>query len=202
MILGTRRRASASKVLRTTGGARSATRTTTVLPILMTNAGTRTGESNPRTSRYRSLRGPFLPLLLLLPASHMVTKTGPHTSPDGASGKTKSTHEPIDKNKIRLTRARLRIGRAPPRIVRFIMKTFHEVRMGAVRIKCQITFIQIRVARRFRRVARQSRGPARAVAAPMAAPELGCIRKGVEVPPQFAADALADGAHRALGSEQ
>ena len=74
--------------------------------------------------------------------------------------------------------------------------------MGAVRIKCQITFIQIRVARRFRRVARQSRGPARAVAAPMAAPELGCIRKGVEVPPQFAADALADGAHRALGSEQ
>ena len=57
--LGTRRRASASKVLRTTGGARSATRTTTVLPILMTNAGTRTGESNPRTSRYRSLRGPI-----------------------------------------------------------------------------------------------------------------------------------------------
>ena len=36
----------------------------------------------------------------LYPASHMVTKTeSTHESPDGASGKTKSTHEPIDKTK-------------------------------------------------------------------------------------------------------
>ena len=74
--------------------------------------------------------------------------------------------------------------------------------MGAFRIKGQIILIQIRVARRLRRVPRKSRGPARAVAAPVAPPEFGRIRKRVEVPPQFAADALADGAHRALGREQ
>ena len=76
--LATRRRASASKVPRTTGGARSGTRTTTVRPILMMNAATRTGESNPRTSRHRSLRGPIPsppPLSSFRPASHMVTKT-------------------------------------------------------------------------------------------------------------------------------
>jgi hypothetical protein len=37
--------------IRTTGGARSATRTTTVRPILTTSAATRTGASRPRTSR-------------------------------------------------------------------------------------------------------------------------------------------------------
>ena len=48
--------------------ARSGTRTTTVLLILMMNAATRTGASNPRTSRYRSLRGPIpSPPPLLLP---------------------------------------------------------------------------------------------------------------------------------------
>ena len=123
-------------------------------------------------------------------------------SPVGASGKTKSTHEPIDKTKIRLTRARLGIGRAPSRIVRFIMKTFHEVRMGAFRIKGQVIRIQIRVARRLGRVPRKSRGPARAVAAAVAPPELRRVRERVEVPLELAADALADGAHRALGSEQ
>ena len=74
-----RRRASVWSRRRTTGGARSATRTTTVRRILMMSAATRTGESNPRTSRYiRSLRGPIPSPLLsssFLPASHMVTKT-------------------------------------------------------------------------------------------------------------------------------
>ena len=71
-----RRRVLSRSRRRTTGGARSGTRTTTVLLILMMNAATRTGESNPRTSRYRSLRGPIsFPLLLLFPSSHMVTKT-------------------------------------------------------------------------------------------------------------------------------
>ena len=67
--LATRRRASASKVPRTTGGARSATRTTTVRRTPTTSAATRTGASSPRTSRYRPLRGPIPspPPLLLLP---------------------------------------------------------------------------------------------------------------------------------------
>ena len=49
---------------------RSATRTTTVRRTPTTSAATRTGASSPRTSRYRSLRGPIPsppPLLLILP---------------------------------------------------------------------------------------------------------------------------------------
>ena len=56
--------------LRTTGGAQSATRTTTVRRTPTTSAATRTGASSPRTSRYRPLRGPIPspPPLLLLPS--------------------------------------------------------------------------------------------------------------------------------------
>ena len=59
-------------------GARSGTRTTTVLLILMMNAGTKTGESNPRTSRDTltpRAHSFSSSSLLLPPASHMVTKT-------------------------------------------------------------------------------------------------------------------------------
>ena len=102
--LATRRRASASKVPRTTGGARSATRTTTVRRILMMSAATRTGESNPRTSRYiRSLRGPIPSPLLsssFLPASHMVTKTeSTHRSMPPARPSPR-TNQPIKQNKV------------------------------------------------------------------------------------------------------
>ena len=76
--LATRRRVSASKVPRTTGGARSGTRTTTARRILMMSAATRTGESNPRTSRDTltpRAHSFSSSSLLLPPASHMVTKT-------------------------------------------------------------------------------------------------------------------------------
>ena len=58
----------AARERRTTGGALSATQTTTARRTPTTSAATRTGASNPRTSRYRPLRGPIpSPPLLLLP---------------------------------------------------------------------------------------------------------------------------------------